>query len=221
MPSEEQFEYITCRKCGNDFRADEGNAEQQICSKCMPQKIDADSVPTDIGETISSAMDSLKSAMGNIDSETQGNVIINAKNVVKGDSVKGSQVKIDSSMILDSEVSVDKGDVTIKDSFVSDSSIGIPKDKSGAKESSKSKRQKPESSSLKKEDESMPDEIKTLIDKAEQGDTSAMFDLGQKDGHGDGVEKNYEQAVYWFSKAAEHGDSHAEMLMNAYLDKMK
>src|SRR5690554_8203549 len=44
-----------------------------------------------------------------------------------------------------------------------------------------------------------------LIDKAEQGDVKAQYDLGFRFEMGIDVDKNYEKALYWYKKAAEQG----------------
>ena len=44
-----------------------------------------------------------------------------------------------------------------------------------------------------------------LLAKATQGDAKAQNDLGVCYYNGDGVEQDYEKAVYWFTKAAEEG----------------
>ena len=44
---------------------------------------------------------------------------------------------------------------------------------------------------------------------AENGDTSAEFFLGVMYLHGEGLERDYDQAVNWISKAAIAGDKNA------------
>ena len=45
---------------------------------------------------------------------------------------------------------------------------------------------------------------------AEQGDAEAQSCLGFCYETGDGVEKNYKKAIYWYTKAAELGDIEAQ-----------
>ena len=45
-----------------------------------------------------------------------------------------------------------------------------------------------------------------LLAKAEKGDAEAQYQLGCCYYEGDGVEQNYEQAVYWWTKSAEQGN---------------
>ncbi|TNI84474.1 tetratricopeptide repeat protein [Aeromonas sobria] len=45
-------------------------------------------------------------------------------------------------------------------------------------------------------------EISTLLEKAEQGDKDALFQLGRKYSNGEGVPKNDEEAIKWYLKAA-------------------
>lgn len=42
---------------------------------------------------------------------------------------------------------------------------------------------------------------------AEQGDLLAQLELGDRYGHGKGVEKNIDKAIYWYTKATEQGDA--------------
>lgn len=49
-----------------------------------------------------------------------------------------------------------------------------------------------------------------LIDKAEQGDVKAQYDLGFRFEMGIDVDKNYEKALYWYKKAAEQGLASAQ-----------
>ena len=52
--------------------------------------------------------------------------------------------------------------------------------------------------------------LKELIQLAEKGDADAQFNLGKIYYDGKGVEKSYEQAVYWWAKAAEQGYAKAQ-----------
>ncbi len=45
---------------------------------------------------------------------------------------------------------------------------------------------------------------------AEQGNITAQFDLAIAYENGDGVEKDYIKAAYWYTKAAEQGDANAQ-----------
>ncbi len=49
-----------------------------------------------------------------------------------------------------------------------------------------------------------------LLAKAEKGDAEAQYQLGCCYYEGDGVEQNYEQAVYWWTKSAEQGNIDAQ-----------
>ncbi len=54
---------------------------------------------------------------------------------------------------------------------------------------------------------------------AEQGDDRAQFGLGLMYKNGRGVFQDYEQAVYWYSKAAKQGNADAQLnLGNRYAD---
>lgn len=48
-------------------------------------------------------------------------------------------------------------------------------------------------------------EILAEINKAEQGDIQAQFNIGERYYYGDGIEENHEEAVKWYRKAAEQG----------------
>ena len=52
--------------------------------------------------------------------------------------------------------------------------------------------------------------IETTIQKAEQGDADAQFNLGLMYGNGKGVPQDYKQAAYWLKKSAEQGDATAQ-----------
>lgn len=52
--------------------------------------------------------------------------------------------------------------------------------------------------------------MKELIKQAEQGDTEAQFQLGLAYYNGDGINKNYSKAYYWFLKAIEQGNNDAQ-----------
>lgn len=45
---------------------------------------------------------------------------------------------------------------------------------------------------------------------AKQGDSEAQFRLGDRYYNGGGIEQNYEEAVWWWNKAAEQGDADAQ-----------
>ena len=49
--------------------------------------------------------------------------------------------------------------------------------------------------------------LEELIRQAESGDAEAQYQLGLKYNKGDGVELDFNKAVYWFSKSAENGCS--------------
>ena len=50
------------------------------------------------------------------------------------------------------------------------------------------------------------DEIKDLIMLAESGDVQSQYNLGVKYDNGNGVEKDYSKAFYWYLKSAEQGN---------------
>lgn len=54
------------------------------------------------------------------------------------------------------------------------------------------------------------EELIKLIKVAEQGDTDAQNDLGDKYYYGQGIDQNYPEAVKWYRKAAEQGNSDAQ-----------
>ena len=65
------------------------------------------------------------------------------------------------------------------------------------------------------------DEIRDLINQSAQGDIEAQYNLGKRYYHGDGVEQDYEQAVYWLQKAAEQGHVEAKAQLNASRETYK
>jgi len=52
--------------------------------------------------------------------------------------------------------------------------------------------------------------LRSLIQRAEQGNVEAQHDLGQMYGLGDGVPQDYQKARYWIEKAAEQGHAKAQ-----------
>ena len=50
----------------------------------------------------------------------------------------------------------------------------------------------------------------TTIDKANKGDAYAQYSLGEMYYFGDGVPKDYKEAVKWYTKAAEQGNGYAQ-----------
>ena len=52
--------------------------------------------------------------------------------------------------------------------------------------------------------------MEELIKKAEEGDVDAQFQLGLAYYNGDGINKNYRKAYYWFQKAIEQGNGDAQ-----------
>ena len=52
--------------------------------------------------------------------------------------------------------------------------------------------------------------MEELIKKAEQGDAVAQLQLGLAYYNGDGINKNYSKAYYWFLKAIEQGNNDAQ-----------
>ena len=59
-------------------------------------------------------------------------------------------------------------------------------------------------------DTSPADDIETLRKAAEQGDADAQTALGMRYYTGDGVPKDYAEAVKWYHKAAEQGHAIAQ-----------
>src|SRR6056300_1423521 len=57
-----------------------------------------------------------------------------------------------------------------------------------------------------------------LISKAELGDVNAQIRLAIKYYFGQGIPKDNEQAVYWFTKAAKQGDTDAQYLLGTMYD---
>lgn len=55
-----------------------------------------------------------------------------------------------------------------------------------------------------------PNDINSIKKVAEQGDAEAQFNLGKCYYHGDGVNRDLKEAVYWFRKAAEQGHVKAQ-----------
>ena len=54
------------------------------------------------------------------------------------------------------------------------------------------------------------EDIKETIKLAEQGYANAQYNLGVCYYNGEGVERDYEQAVYWYEKTAEQGQEFAQ-----------
>mgnify|MGYP000884828319 CR=1 FL=1 len=79
-------------------------------------------------------------------------------------------------------------------------------------------------SAIKQEDpekiqEVSPEQIAEYIRKADQGDVDAQYNLGIIYYHGEGVARNFEEALSWFHKAAEQNDADAQYnLGRLYLD---
>ncbi len=55
-----------------------------------------------------------------------------------------------------------------------------------------------------------PEQIEEYTRKADQGDVDAQYNLGIIYYHGEGVPRNYEEALSWFHKAAEQNDADAQ-----------
>lgn len=51
--------------------------------------------------------------------------------------------------------------------------------------------------------------MEEVIKRAEEGNTEAQFQLGVAYYNGDGINKNYSKAYYWFLKAVEQGNGEA------------
>lgn len=61
--------------------------------------------------------------------------------------------------------------------------------------------------------------INNLIAMAEKGNKEAQNDLGFSYGQGLGVDKNYEQAIYWYEKAAAQGSIPALYNIGLFYEK--
>ena len=59
----------------------------------------------------------------------------------------------------------------------------------------------------------IPDEIKDWKMHADRGDAWSQWRLGRCYEDGDGVSRDYEEAVKWYRKAAEQGDSDSQLSM--------
>ena len=55
-----------------------------------------------------------------------------------------------------------------------------------------------------------PQEIRELRAKAASGDAAAQYDLGRRYYEGEGIPKNYREAVKWYRRAADQGDAKAQ-----------
>ncbi|MBQ2152767.1 MAG: protein kinase [Clostridia bacterium] len=58
--------------------------------------------------------------------------------------------------------------------------------------------------------DSVQNDLQSLIRNAEQGDADAQCNLGNRYYNGEGVERDYRKAVYWYTKAAEQGNAVAQ-----------
>ncbi len=54
------------------------------------------------------------------------------------------------------------------------------------------------------------EQIEEYLRRAEEGDVDAQYNLGIIYYHGEGVSRNFEEAIHWFHKAAESGDADAQ-----------
>jgi len=61
--------------------------------------------------------------------------------------------------------------------------------------------------------------IKLLREQAEQGDARAQYKLGASYARGQGVKKDYVQAMEWYRKAAEQGYAPAEYIIGIIYSK--
>jgi predicted aspartyl protease len=64
-------------------------------------------------------------------------------------------------------------------------------------------------------------EFDDLLAKANTGDAHAQNHLGFMYEHGEGVARNYNQAIYWYTKAAEQGNVDAQNNLSAMYDNGK
>ena len=61
-----------------------------------------------------------------------------------------------------------------------------------------------------KAEPAMSDEVRFYLDLATKGSVEAEYNLGVCFEHGDGVEQDYERAVYWYKRAADRGYDKAQ-----------
>ncbi len=61
-----------------------------------------------------------------------------------------------------------------------------------------------------------PETLAGLRRLAEQGDTTAQFDLGARYATGDKVKQDYTEAAHWFELAADRGEAKAQSVLAAY-----
>lgn len=52
--------------------------------------------------------------------------------------------------------------------------------------------------------------LRAVTKLAQEGNTSAEFELARREGQGIGVQKNYKQAIHWLRESADHGNAEAE-----------
>ncbi|MBQ7577767.1 MAG: sel1 repeat family protein [Synergistaceae bacterium] len=72
-----------------------------------------------------------------------------------------------------------------------------------------------------KERESLGKTAKKNLSKAEQGDPAAQNVMGTYYESGNGLEKNYDKAIYWYTKAAEQGNTNAQYHLGVLYNKAK
>jgi TPR repeat protein len=65
------------------------------------------------------------------------------------------------------------------------------------------------------------EEIKELLTKAEKGDAASQLDLGMKYARGEGVNRDYQEALKWCLKSAEQGNPVAQFNVGSMYDKSR
>ena len=66
------------------------------------------------------------------------------------------------------------------------------------------------SNAMEEADDELSPEIRELLSKAEAGDAAAQYELGKSYFSGSGVEQNYDEALAWYTKAADQGNKDAQ-----------
>ena len=69
-----------------------------------------------------------------------------------------------------------------------------------------------------KEDESIPDYILKMQKIANEGNAEVQYNLGLIYSNGEGVDKNFSKALYWFKKSASQGNVLAEYKLGYIYD---
>ena len=64
-------------------------------------------------------------------------------------------------------------------------------------------------------------DLASLQEKAKENDSSAQFNLGSMYARGQGVAQDYDEAVKWFSNAADRGDAYVGVEANSRVLRRK